>query len=277
MADVFKKIRGIVGAAFQFSKGTGPQIKDSSSILELRNAADNAYVLGRSGVIPASGETVNDIVPLLDLKGRIADIEFSFDGASAPAPGANTGKFGFCHTTGGSHTAGQVVYDDGAALILIPFSVVKHLTTRTAITGTISLNADGVYCYQGGTWTLKGDGAPTSTGLVKSIRIDYAYTDGTKTSTTTIPNGATVLRIRNVVTTLFNGTAPTLSVIVDGSSDETLMVAGDSNLKAVAEYHNEDAHDISASTTGVLSLTVTPDSSTTGAGYVMVEYVAPSA
>jgi len=277
MGDVFKKIRGIVGAAFQFNKGTGPQIKDSSSILELRNAADNAFVLGRSDLIPASGETVNDIVPLLDLKGRVADIEFSFDGASAPSPGANTGKFGFVHTTGGSHTAGQVVYDDGASLILIPFSVVKHLTTRTAITGTISLNSDGFYAYQGGTWTLKGDGAPTSTGLLKSIRIDYAFGDGTKTSTTTIPAGATVVRTRNVVTTLFNGTAPTLTVKVDGTADESLMVAGDSNLKAVGEYHNEDAHDIVAGTTGVLSITLTPDSSSAGVGYVIAEYVTPSA
>jgi hypothetical protein len=169
------------------------------------------------------------------------------------------------------------VYDDGAALILIPFSVVKHLTTRTAITGTVSLNADGFYCYQGGTWTLKGDGAPTATGLLKSIRIDYAYTDGTKTSTTTIPAGATVVRARNVVTTPFNGTAPTVSVIVDGTSDETLMVAGDSNLKLAGEYHVEDSHDIVAGTTGVLSLTVTPDSSSAGAGYVMAEYVTPSA
>lgn len=276
MANVFKKIRGIVGNLFQFGNGDGPNLKNNSNIIEARNAADDAFVLTRGALIPSSGETVNDLVALLDLRGRVADIEFSFDGASAPAPGTNTGKFGFCHTTGGGHTANDVVYDDGASLFKIPFTVVKHLTTRTAITGTTSLNANGVYCYQGGTWTLKGDGAPSNVGLVRAIEVEYDYTDGNVDSTTTVPDGTRVIRCRNVVETAFDDAGATVAVSVNGSTPEAIMATGDSNLDNAAEYHVEDTHLIDSDSEGVVRVAVTPASATQGAGRVILEYLTPS-
>lgn len=275
MADVYKKIRGIVGNLFQFDGGDGPQLKNSSGVIESKNSDDSDFALLRGSLIPSSGETVNDVPALLDLRGRIADIQFSFDGGSAPSPGANTGKFGFCHTTGGSYTAGQVVYDDGSSLIIMPTAVVKHITTRTAISGTISLDANGIYCNQAGTWTLKGDGAPSNTGLVKAIRVDYVYTDSSVSSTTSIPDGASVLRVRNGVTTALDGSSPTIQVVVDGTSDEEILATGDSNQKKVGEYHREDTHDITSSTEGPVTVNVTPDGSTQGAGFVIVEYTTP--
>ncbi len=93
---------------------------------------------------------------LYELQSRIADIEYSFSGVSAPSPGSNTNSFGLCHTTGGLYTAGEVVYDDGISLLIVSPTIVKHLTTRSAISGGISLQANGVYCNQAGTWILKG-------------------------------------------------------------------------------------------------------------------------
>lgn len=270
------KLKGIMASIFQIGGPSGPNIKNNSGIVEARNAGDSDYVLLRGDTIPSSGDTVNDIPAFLDLQGRAAQIEFSFDGASAPGAGTNTGKFGFCHTTGGGYTAGDVVYDDGSSLITMPAKVVKHLTTTSAVSGTISLIANGFYSRDAGTWTLKGDGTGAASGSVQTIEISYTNSDtGGKSSTTSIADGARVLRTRNVVTTIFNN-SPTLTVIVDGTSDETILATADSDLTTVGEYHRNDTHDITSSTAGPVTVTVggTPSA---GAGKVIVEYASPQA
>jgi hypothetical protein len=270
------KLRGIIGNLFHLGGFSGPNIKNNSGVVEARNAADSAYVLLRGSGVPSSGEVVNDIPRLLDLQGRIAQIDFSFDGASAPSAGSNTGDFGFCHTTGGGHTAGDVIYDDGSSLITIPASVVKHITTTSAVSGTISLIANGVYSNDGGTWTLKGDGTGAASGSVLTIEVTYSNTDTAgKSSTTSVPNGARVLRVRNIVETIFNN-SPTVTVIVDGTSDETILTTTDSDLETQGEYHRDDTHLITSSTEGVITVTVggTPSA---GAGRIIVEYATPQA
>ena len=274
---LFKKIQGIIDGLFQIGGPGGIGIKNNSDVLEVRNAADDAMAVARSAVIPASGSTVNDIVNLLALQGRVADIVFNFDGASPPSAGVNTGAFGFCHTAGGAYSAGDVVYDTGSALQKIPAVVVKAVTTRSAVSGTISLNANGYYVNQGGTWTLKGDGTGVSVGISQWITVSYDFEDTTVSSSTSIPDGAVVTRVSNVVSTLFNGTAPTLQEIVDGTSDEEILATDDSDLTAANQYESDEIHAITSSTEGVVTLTVTPDSSSAGAGTVYVEYTTPSA
>lgn len=88
----------------------------------------------------------------------IVDIQFSF-GAVPPAPGANSGKYGFCHTTGPIFPAGTVVFDNVAELV----NVTKKGTTispRVNIVGTVSLLANNIYYAMTATapysWTGKG-------------------------------------------------------------------------------------------------------------------------
>lgn len=274
---IFKKIQGIVGSIFRIGGPAGVGLKYNSDVLEVRNAADDGFAVSRTGMIPASGQTVNDAVSLLALQGRVADIVYSFDGASPPTAGVNTGAFGFCHTAGGSYSAGEVVYDTGTALQKIPASVVKAVTTRSAVTGTVSLNANGYYVNQGGTWTLKGDGTGVSVGMSQWISIIYDFEDTTVSSTTSVPDGAAVVRVANAVSVAFNGTSPTVQVVIDGTSDEEILATGDSDLTAANQYESDEIHAITSSTEGVVKLTVTPDSSTSGAGIVYVEYTTPSA
>lgn len=71
------------------------------------------------------------MTPLRDKQARVkapavVKIEFAFAGSSAPAAGANTGKYGYCHTSGGSYTQKQIVYDDGTALVLTTGVVMFH-------------------------------------------------------------------------------------------------------------------------------------------------------
>lgn len=276
MADVYKVIRGVMGALFKIGGPSGPQLKNSAGVVEARNTGDSDFALVRGDSIPASGSTLNDLPALLDLRGRVAQIEYSFAGGTPPSPAANTGKFGFCHTAGGAYTAGEIVYDDGTSLIKLPSNVSLHVTTTSAITGTVSMIANGIYSNDSGTWTLKGDGSAVSQGRILALEIAYAFGDtGGKSSTTNIPDGARVLRVRNRVTTLFDDT-PTLTVIVDGTADETILETADSDLTVVAEYHRESTHDITSSTEGPVEITV-GGSPTVGAGTVIVEYVTPLA
>lgn len=259
---------------------TGIALKNSTGVAEIRNTADDAYAKFRALEIQSTNG-INDVPVLRDLQARIADIVYSFDGASPPAGGTNSNQFGFCHTTGGSYTQGDVVYDTGSALVKVPTAVVKMITTRTSITGGISLNANGVYVNQSGTWTLKGDGGATDTGKVKCIAVSYDYEDTTVDSTTTVPDGATVTRVVNRVTTPFSGgTSPTLHIQINGSTPETVMATTDSMLDLASgphQFENQNCIDIDSDSTGVVRLTVTPDGSTAGAGKAYVFYVTPGA
>lgn len=113
MSIIQSKLKGTGETLFLVGGAAGVGLANNSSVAELQSAAA-ALITARAARIAATGTTLNDLVSLLDLRGRIADIEYSFDGASAPSAGSNSGKFGFCHTTGGGYTAGDVVYDPGS-------------------------------------------------------------------------------------------------------------------------------------------------------------------
>lgn len=274
MADVFKVLRGIMGDLFQIGGPVGPNVKNNSdTALELRNAADAAFVTGR-GLEIQSGAGLNDFVTLLDLQGRVPNITFSFDGASPPSAGTNSGAFGLCHTAGGGYSEGDVVYDSGTALIAIPSEVVRTLTTGSAVTGDLSLIANGLYAWQGGTWVLKGDGTPVYTGVELCIEVVIG-TNASYSSTTSIPDGARVTRTEILVETAYDsGTECT--VIVDGTSDETLMSAADSLMSAVNQYESDEIHTIDATTEGLVAVNIT-NTPAAGAGRVLVFYCTPSA
>ena len=263
---------------------SGVNIKNNSGIVEMKNAADNAYAKLRALKIQPSATDLTDVPTLLDLKGRCAVIEFAFDGGgSVPSPGANPSKFGFVHTTGGGHTAGQVVYDDSSSLLLIPTDVVKHLTTAVACTGTISLINNGLYAFDNGSWVLKGDGNATSEGTLRAISLAYAHTDTVINSTTSINLNAQILKVINNVTTIFAGGSTPRNLLVElhgASIDTTLLATTDSDLMTAEDYVNESIVNVDGSVVqpGTVRLTVTVQTShSAGAGKVTVLYCYPLA
>jgi len=273
MANVFTKIRGIVGSFFTLG-ADGPGFKRSTdpsanALIEAKNNGDSAYVILRGKEVNQSNSLLNDLVPLIDLQGRIPNIHFAFDGESPPLPGANTGEFGFCHTTGGSYTAGQVVYDDGTSLVIMPSKTTRHLTTEVEVTGTISLIDNGIYALEGGTWVLKGDGTAGDRGLVKMIEVKFNYSSTTELSTTALPSSSSVLSARVQVEIAFNGSSPSVAVTNGATS---LMVAGDSYLAAIGIY---EVPQNTATSAAVVTVTLTGGGSTVGEGLVQIMYVAP--
>lgn len=278
--SLFKKLRGVIGHnLFQFDGPEGPQFRNASGVIELRDKDDGDYAQGRVADIVSGATDIHDAINLLMAQSRIAQIQFSFAGAGAPGPGGNTGKFGLCHTAGGGFAAGDVVYDNGAALVVMPPEVCRHVTTTAAITGTVSMIANGLYSRDAGVWTMKGDVVSAYQGLTRCIEVDYAWNTpgGTISSTAAIEAGARVLRVYNRIDTAFDGALPSLQVDVDGSvSDQVIMATTDSNLKKVNTYLVEEPVDITANTAGPIKLTIVPGvGAANGAGKVVVEFSKP--
>ena len=264
---------GVMGTTFQVGGTSGAKVKFASSGMDFKNSADSAFVTARALPIQ-TGASINDLATALDLRGRIAQIGFSFSGGSAPSAGTNTGKFGFAHTSGGSYTAGDVVYDDGATLTKITYPL--HITTTTSISGTISMIANGIYSNDAGTWTLKGDGAGSGTGNVQFVELNITYASGNVDSTTSLPDGSRVLGVDTVVGTPFDGTAPTVAISANGSSPVTLQATTGNNLKVANQYKTQAITKLTSTGAGVIRAAVTPDSSTVGAATIYVWYVTAS-
>jgi hypothetical protein len=266
---------GILGDHFQVGGSlAGPELKNSSSVLEVRNGADSAYALLRAANIAASGEQLVDLVNLLNLKGRIPNITFDFSG-DPPGAGTNTNEFGFCHTTGGGRTAGDIVYDDGASILFIPSSVAMHLTTSSAITGTISLSANQLYALEGGSWV--GKSVPSAVaGSAQTVEVTYSYSGGPFDSSASIPNGARVTRVTQRITTPINNSG-TLTLSVNGSTPVVLINAEtETNRSASDRIDRFLSSDIGADNTGVVRIAI-GGSPGAGAGSIIVEYTSPNA
>lgn len=272
--DVWKKLRGNMRDIFGIgNEEDGFNIKNSSGVAEIRNAADDAYETIRAAHIE-SGGAINDLPTLIDLQARVPNIAFSFDGDTPPSAGTNTGAFGICHTDGTSYNAGQVVYDTGSTLLLIPTEVVRTITTSSAVVGTLNLNANGLYAWQGGTWILKGDGAPTSQGINLCVEVPIG-TSAAYSSTTSIPDGARVVRAVLIVDTAYSAGA-SAAVSIDGSTPLEVLGSSDSKLTKQGEYDNDQIFDIDSDSEGVVAVDIS-GSPAAGAGSVFVFYVTPSA
>jgi hypothetical protein len=273
LGDVWKKLRGTTRDIFGIGKEEeGFALKNNSGVAEVRDSEDTAYQTIRAQHIQA-GADLKDLVTLLDLQGRIPNIEYSFDGDTPPSAGTNSGKFGICHTDGTSFNEGQVVYDDGTSLILIPTEVVRTITTSSAVVGDLNLLANGLYAYQGGTWVLKGDGMPSSTGYTLVVEVPIG-TNATYDSTTVIPDGARVIRtIMRVDTAYDNGTTGTVSV--NGGTPVEVLGTPDSKMKKIGQYESDEVHDIGAAGEGTVRVAIT-GTPAAGAGVVQVHFVTPT-
>jgi hypothetical protein len=270
--SLIDKIAGTSSETFQVGL-TGNVVKNDTDGLAVRNEADNA---NKNLVVARPQGASQDVhaATYLDVKERGLLIEWDFNGNSPPSPGANTGKYGFCHTSGGSYNAGAVYLDTGAALTTVPIYKMQILLSTTAVTGTVSLIALGCYVATAASapysWSLRGDGSGTSTGVQKKIKVPVTATAGNFDSTTTIPENSKIMRVFTEVKTLYDGGA-TIAVKINGSSPLTVQATTENRPNKVNLYANTPFADVSASNAGVVRVTLggTP---TVGAAEVVVEY-----
>jgi len=270
--SLIDKIAGTSSETFQVGL-SGNQIKNDTDGLAVRNEADNA---NKNLVVARPQGSSQDVhaATYLDTKERALLIEFSFAGGTPPSPGANTGKYGFCHTSGGSYNAGAVYLDNGVSLETVPVYKMQMLLSTAAVIGTVNLIALG--CYVATTasapygWSLRGDGSGTSTGVAKAIKVTVSATAGNFDSTTTIPEGAKIMRVFTDVKTAYDGGA-TIAVKINGSSPLTVQATTENKPSKINLYANTPFSDVSASNAGVVRVTL-GGSPTVGAAEVVVEY-----
>jgi hypothetical protein len=269
---MFKKLRGVIGTLFKIGvSASAPQLKNNSNVLEIRDGSDSDFGIVR--VARPAGD-LQAASTFRDVKERTVLIEFSFDGASAPSAGTNSGKYGFVHTTGGSYSAGQVVYDNGTSIETVSIYKMQTVHTTTSISGTVSLIGNGIYIAQSGSapysWTLKGDGTPSNTGVERHISIAVG-TDATTDSTTSIPSGAVVQDVVLDVDTAYDA-GTTIQVAVNGSSPLEVMATTDNNAEETNQFSVEQVSNVSASNAGTVRVTIT-GTPAAGASVVIVKYV----
>ena len=274
--DLLQKIKGTVNSYFQIGLTNIIRLVNTSGILEIKDGS-GALIYARVKSINDNVSTPNltDVGTYIDVIGRTVALGFSFAGGSAPSAGTNTGKFGFCHTSGGSYTAGLVYYDTGSTLLLVRNVGFLANPTGSAITGTVSLNALSSNVWNGTAWINVGDGVgSSSTGNMLVALIDFDYTDiGSNVETTTsIPDGAIIHEVKLKVNTLFNATTPTAQVTINGSSPVTVMATTDNDLTVANEYVNLEDTKITSTGAGVVRLTLAGTGGSAGAGYLLVMY-----
>jgi hypothetical protein len=278
------KIKGIVGNIFTLGiSSTAHALKDNVDGVAVRNNSDTQ----NANIVVARPQGVNQDVhgaTYLDVKERVIDIEFAFNGSSY-TPGSNNGKYGFCHTSGGAYTAGAIYLESGLSLDQIPQYKMMMACSRLTFTGTVSMVEDGLYMAESGiapySWTLKGDGGASGAGIVRVLAVPFSFTDiGTPVySTSSIPSGAKVLRSTVRMDVPFSGGSnPTCLVEVDGSTVDTVLQAtSDNNVSmsnAPNHFDNEEIISIPTGQGGRIRITL-GGTATTGSGEVMIMYVQP--
>ena len=186
----------------------GNIIKKIAGGFEFLNSAGTTLVNLRAAL--ADGSDQNQVGTLANIRDAVIRVDFSFSGASAPAAGTNTGSYGFVHTSGGTYDAGDVVYDDGATLRVVPITN-NFLATTVAISGgTVELEADSLYINESQTapynWTKKGDALGSVAGVFRDLTVT-ATTGASTDSVQTVTAGSDIKELDVFIGTGYDNAA----------------------------------------------------------------------
>ena len=101
-----------------------------------------------------------------------------------------------------------------------------------------------------------------------------AFGAGATTQAMVLPANAIVDRATVIVDTVFNGTAPTMSIGLEGGSGFEYAGVGDINLK-VGDRYDMPSQLIAVGTTGNIDILYTADGSSAGSARVLITYAIP--
>jgi hypothetical protein len=279
----WSKITGIIGNIFTLGIGSNAHaLKDHTDGIAVRNNADGA----NANIIIARPQGVNQDIhgaTYLDVKQRIVDIEFAFDGDTY-TPGSNNNRYGICHTSGGTYTAGAIYHEVGTDLFPVPMFKMMMASPQMTFSGTISMVEDALYITESASapyaWTLRGGGSAAGLGVVKTIALSFSFSNiGTPVlSTSSIPGGARVLRSSLKIGTPFSGGSnPTCLVEVHGANVDTLLQAVVDNnvlMSGVNYFDNEEVIAVPLNEGGPVQV-ILGGTATAGTGELEVVYVQP--
>ncbi len=248
-----------IGGNVELGKG-GPRIKDSSGVIEHRNAADDGYVIAR-GDHPVGD---NDLVTKRYLETR-ADVQVTGQINGGSPPGVVQGAVYIVTTAGGGYSLKELYYGGASSWELITVPEGLTIVVTDALTGgTDEYEADTVYVWDedGSTWVKIGPSVSV-TGVEKNERVTIDYTDvGNNNVGSPIPINGIVNKVIVNVTQAFNGTTPLLN-IGDAGDPDRLMDEIEIDLETVGRYV-VDAYHLYGSATQVVAALAIGGSPTAG-------------
>lgn len=244
------KIRSLT---LKIGGSAGNIIKKITGGFEFLNSAGTTLVNLRAAL--ADGSDQNQVGTLANIRDAVIRIDFSFSGASAPAAGSNTGTYGFVHTSGGAYDAGDVVYDDGTTLRVVPVTN-NILTTTVAVTGgTVELEADSVYANESTiapySWTKKGDALGSVAGIFRDLTVT-ANIDPSTDSTQTVTAGSDIKELDVFIETAYDNAA-----VITFSIEGVTIGSIDGVDSAVTGRYRFTPDDFNIATGDVLNVAIT--------------------
>ena len=274
--SLFKKLKGTMEHIFHIGGPLSSFWKTdpggSSNYIAARNYDDNEYShVELADILRAEIIEDYNAAAQLDVRMFTVYLNGDFDGSSPTSP--SNKEFHFCHTSGGSFTAGRVYYRKAGAFVLVPTAWIKFLITTSSVSGTVSLEADWLYAWNGSNWIKKCDSSGIGTGK-QYIKVPFDYTTTSFSSTSQIPSGAICTDVIVDLTTAFND-----STIVSCETDSSTIVTNNDIEHSVAnQYVVEDITLISSA--DVCTVNVTKDGTnltdaTIGEGVAYFGYVTP--
>jgi len=208
MADVYKKIRGLINNILQFGKNGG-QIKYNATdgVFEMRNADDNAHI-GLRALAPVND---SDVVTKYYADSLEKPLIIKRQADCSTAIPNNTGTRGFVvvTTAGNGASIGDILYDDGSGsgqMAIVTAVEGRSLAVTDSLSGgTIFFDPDSIYIWDadGSAWTKIGD-IGSVTGAQRTVRIPIDNT-AQQDSTNQIPANARIDSVSLEITTAYSG------------------------------------------------------------------------
>lgn len=131
-----------------------------------------------------------------------------------------------------------------------------------------------VVSYAGGVATLDYTNAGAANGVLEDTTT-IAFGDSSPVSMFTLPANAVVEYVKVIVDTAFNGTAPTVSIGIVGTTSK-FMATTENDLKTTGIYEKSCADVATSGSTQAIIATYAADSSSAGSARVIVGYSIPS-
>lgn len=273
--SIFKKIRGTIETIWQIGR-SGPNIKDNSGVVEIKNSDDSALAVIRFATPVADTDGVNKLYA--DSIVKPVRILRQADCTSALPNNTAVRGWVVVSTAGTGAVIGDLLYDDGSSTGTM--SIVAKVEGRVIATtdalagGTATFDADSVYIWDedGSAWVKIGD-IGSLTGAIREIRY-VLDTTASQDSASQIPANARLVSSDVKITTPYSGGA---TITVGSTSTATLcQAATDNNPQAAATYsveHEDTAWEGTASVVRT-AISGTPGA---GAGVCTVRYCTPNA
>ena len=272
--SLWSTIDGIMNAFFRLGGPTGPGLNANGAVIEVKNAANNAYANLRA----ASPSVDADVAT----KAYVDELAYpyicsaQFNGGTTLPSNTTTEKWIVVTTAGTGSAAsavlGAILWDDGSntgTVAVIAPALGNQIVPTTAFAGgTITLSANNQYIWNGSTWANL---SPSVSGVLSAI--DFAIgTSASQSSTTSIPANAVVYKTIVNIAVAYSAGA-TISI---GQSGTTALLQGTSGNSPVNVGQYETMNRVAWGSSALAVLATVGGSPSAGSGTVTVFYSQPN-